>query len=104
MKKILTIVSSLFLVIGIGMLIAAYVVHSNYEDFKSHADIVDAEVIDLTATDQGINALIAYDYGDKTYGPALLGGYSSSMYVGGKVEIYVDRENPSDFSWGSGIA
>lgn len=104
MKKILTIVSGLFLGIGVILLIAAYVVRSNYEDFKSHADLVEAEIVDMAANKQNVNVLIAYEYGGETYGPALLGGYSSSMYVGGKVEIYVDRENPSDFSWGSGIA
>lgn len=104
MKKIITIVSSLFLVIGIGMLIAALVVRSNNEEFKSHADLVDAEIVDMTASHDNVRVLIAYEYDGKTYGPAVLNGYSSSMYVGGTVEIYVDRENPSDFSWGSGIA
>lgn len=104
MKKIITIVSSLFLVIGIGMLIAALVVRSNNEEFKSHADLVDAEIVDMTASHDNVRVLIAYEYDGKSYGPAVLNGYSSSMYVGGTVEIYVDRENPSDFSWGSGIA
>lgn len=104
MKKILTIVSGLFLGIGVIMLVVAYVVHSNYEDFKSHADLVEAKIVDMSGTSQNPKVMIVYEYGDETYGPALLGGYSSSMYVGGTVEVYVDRENPSDFSWGRGIA
>lgn len=104
MKKILNIVSGLFLAIGVIMLVVAYVVHSNYEDFKSHADLVEAKIVDMSGTSQNPKVMIVYEYGDETYGPALLGGYSSSMYVGGTVEVYVDRENPSDFSWGSGIA
>lgn len=104
MKKILNIVAGLFLAVGVILLIATYVVHSNYEDFKSHADLVDAEIVDMTASQDNVRVLIAYEYDGKSYGPAMLNGYSSSMYVGGTVEIYVDRENPSDFSWGRGIA
>ena len=97
-NKFMILFSSVFLCIGLGLLVgAAFWMHSA-SMFKKQAIEIPAEIVAIETYrnsdgDVSHQVYVNYEYGGKQYEMAALNSYSSSMYEGKEITLYCDAEH-----------
>jgi hypothetical protein len=92
---IVSIIGTVFFITGICLLIVSAVRYSGGE--RVTAVIRSIERIEM-ATDTEYNVYVDYEYNGEEFTDVCLGYYSSSMYQGKEINIYVDSDNPYSIS------
>lgn len=89
----------ILLLTGIACIVIGIVVFNKTNEFKKHADPVTAVVTAVEVTGSGDDtdhtAYVSYEYKGEKYENIRLSEYSSKMKKGAKIQLYVDRKNPS---------
>lgn len=96
---------SIFAGIGAIFLIVSIVLMVDNQNFKSKADKIVGIITEINTyydSDDDLNheVWVSYQYNGETY-ESRLSEYSSSMYEGGRIDLYVDPENPHKVRSGS---
>lgn len=99
-NKVLYILGSVFLPIGVLILIIAGFVLANSQKFYSNAQTTEAIITDIVSTrdiDNGRNydVYINYEIDGTKYDDVRLNYYNSSMDIGDTITVYYDPSNPS---------
>lgn len=89
---------SIFAGIGAIFLIISIVLMVDNQNFKNKADKIVGVITEINAyydSDDDLNheVRVSYQYNGETY-ESRLSEYSSSMYEGDRIDLYVDPENP----------
>ena len=99
-SKTRILVGSVFLVILllISALLSTYLI--NWVKFKQNAAEVDAVIVNIlfstnSGTTDSHNVKISYTYNNTTY-ETFYPNYSSSMYVGKHLSVFVNKDNPDE--------
>ena len=98
-QKVVYIIFSIFLVIGIGLLAGGAFATWKYSAFMSHAEEVTGEVAGVEryyTSDREVSyhVYVNYTYDGVDYKEVPLNSYSSGMYEGKKIKLYCDVDNP----------
>lgn len=109
MKKnnVLTIISLIFSVIGIGLMAGAAVIWANGMQFKQSAVSITGEIADIMYSSDGdgdINheVFVNYTFAGKDYEMVRIHQYNGNMQVGKSISLLCDPENPWDVRTKSG--
>lgn len=91
--------SSVFLCIGLGLLVGATFWMHSASMFKKQAIEIPAEIVAIETYrnsdgDVSHQVYVNYEYGGKQYEMAALNSYSSNMYEGKEITLYCDVEHP----------
>lgn len=98
-NKFMILLSSVFLLIGLGLLAGAVFWTYYASMFKKQAVEIPAEIAAIEAyrnSDGDIShqVYVNYEYDGKQYKMVALNSYSSSMYEGKEITLYCDPEHP----------
>ncbi len=88
---------SIFAIIGGLLLLAGIVI--GYFSIRFHAEAVPlkAKITSIeTYREQNERVYVSYIYENQEYKDIALGGYSSSMYEGEEITLYINPQNPRD--------
>ena len=96
MNKILKILGSIFLVIGIMMLSAGLYFKISFEEFRKNAKETTAVITSISGTGDSNNVLVEFIVDGTRYSGSL-NYYNSNMYVGKEEKIYYQIDNPNKF-------
>lgn len=94
----LALFGGIFALVGIGLLIGGLFWLTSTKKFISNAEVVSATITEIDSYrdsdgDYQYRVFVAYEYGGRDYDVAL-SEYSSSMYEGKVISVYVDPDNP----------
>ena len=98
-KVILGLLTAIYLVVGILFLIISVVVSSNNNEFRANAFKTKAEIISLNDE----KALVEYTNEKGKTVQRYLNEFSSSMYTGQTLNVYIDENNPDKIITDSNI-
>lgn len=89
----------IFMLIGIGMLVVGAFWLVGEINFVKRADVVQAEITRITERrdsdgDSSHTVYVQYEYNGESFSERL-SEYSSSMYEGKRIELYIDPQEPS---------
>ena len=100
--KIISFIGAIiFAIIGEAFVIAGIINYINTKEFVSKAALVEAKVsrIESDIDDEGdteYTAYVTYTYEETKYKNVMLSEYNSSLYEGKDLELYLDKENPTN--------
>lgn len=94
----LALFGGIFALVGMGLLIGGIIWFTSTKKFISNADVVSATISEIDSYrdsdgDYHYRVFVAYEYNGRNY-DVYLPEYSSSMYEGKKINVYVDPDNP----------
>lgn len=94
----LALFGGIFALVGLGLLIGGIIWFTSTKKFISNADVVSATITEIDTYrdsdgDYHHSVFVAYEYNGRNY-DVYLPEYSSSMYEGKKISVYVDPDNP----------
>lgn len=89
----------IFAVVGVGLLVGAIVAAVVGQRFMEKAVLVDGTIVRIETSrdsdgDTHHSVYVSYDFEGASYNDVRLSSYSSTMYEGKAIALYVDPENP----------
>ena len=92
----LALFGGIFALVGLGLLIGGIIWFTSTKKFISNADVVSATITEIDTYrdrdgDYHHSVFVAYEYAGRNY-DVYLPEYSSSMYEGKKINVYVDPD------------
>ncbi|MDE7252062.1 MAG: DUF3592 domain-containing protein [Acetatifactor sp.] len=105
-EKVLLFVPTVFLIAGVCMFIWGFCWLISTFQFKATAVKVPGEITRMDSAydddgDEHYSVFVSYEYNGKKYEDIRINSYSSSMYMGKKMSLYCDPENPGHVEVGS---
>lgn len=108
-RKSVTWFFSIFLVIGIGLLVGSFFLLKSFNDFKEIAVEITGKIVQIESyydSDHELHhkAYVTYTYNGKVYDSVPLNYYSSSMFEGKEIKLLCDPENPGHIKGSTGVS
>lgn len=99
--KVKVIVGSIFAFVGVLFAIIAVIVGITSVKYFKTAESIKAKIYDIETSrdhdgDTTHSVYVSYYYDGEYYQRVKLNSYSSSMYIGKEITVYVDPDNPWD--------
>ena len=100
-RRIYNIIAGVFGIMGVIFLIVGGVVFLRQKSFVEGAAEVEGKISRIESSidfdgETDYKAYVSYEYDGEEYKGVRLSEYSSSMYEGKKIELYVEREKPEN--------
>ena len=97
-KHIVEFMGCIFTILGIGFLVGGFILTKNLNAFMERAIAVDGVITEIVYDNVNENSsddvFVSYEYDGQMYDHVQLNYYSSGMYEGKELTLYVDPDSP----------